>query len=37
MIRTYAAMYQAYRKLNRMDDAEVAFGRLIALGYNTNN
>lgn len=36
-MRTYAAMYQAYRKLSRMEDAEVAFGRLIALGYSTNN
>lgn len=37
IMRTYAAMYQAYRKLGRMDDAEVAFGRLVALGYRTNN
>ncbi|OGS97935.1 MAG: hypothetical protein A3F73_05330 [Gallionellales bacterium RIFCSPLOWO2_12_FULL_59_22] len=36
-MRTYAAMYQAYRKLNRMEDAEVAFGRMIALGHSTNN
>lgn len=36
-MRTYAAMYQAYRKLNRMDDAEIAFGRMVALGYSTNN
>lgn len=37
VMRTYAAMYQAYRKLNRMDDAEIAFGRMVALGYSTNN
>lgn len=37
VMRTYAAMYQAYRKLNRMEDAEIAFGRMIALGYSTNN
>lgn len=36
-MRTYAAMYQAYRKLNRMEDAEVAFGRMVALGHKTNN
>lgn len=37
VMRTYAALYQTYRKLNKNDDAEVAFGRLIALGYSTNN
>lgn len=37
VMRTYAAMYQAYRKLNRMEDAEVAFGRMVALGYSANN
>lgn len=37
VMRTYAAMYQAYRKLNKMEDAEIAFGRLVALGYSTNN
>lgn len=37
LMRTYAGMYQIYRKFNRPADAEVAFGRLVALGYNTNN
>ncbi len=37
MMRTYAGMYQVYRKINRMDDAEVAFGRLIAMGYSSKN
>lgn len=36
-MRTYAAMYQAYRKLNRKEDAEIAFGRMVALGHKTNN
>jgi len=37
LMRTYAGMYQIYRKFNRPADAEVAFGRLVALGYSTNN
>ena len=37
VMRTYAAIYQIYRKINKMADAEVAFGRLVALGYGTNN
>jgi pentatricopeptide repeat protein len=36
-MRTYAAMYQTYRKLKRMEEAETAFGRMISLGHQTNN
>jgi outer membrane protein OmpA-like peptidoglycan-associated protein len=32
-MRTFAALYQAYRQLNKLDQAEAAFGRLIALAY----
>lgn len=37
LMRTYAALYQAQRKLGRMDEAEVAFGRLVAIGARTDN
>lgn len=37
VMRTYSTLYQAYRKINKNDEAEVAFGRLISLGYSSNN
>jgi outer membrane protein OmpA-like peptidoglycan-associated protein len=36
-MRTYAALYQAYRQLNKLDKAEAAFGRLLAFCYVENN
>ena len=36
-MKSFAALYQVYRKLNRPDEAEVAFGRLVTAGFQTKN
>ncbi|HET6788970.1 MAG TPA: OmpA family protein [Aquabacterium sp.] len=37
LMKTYAGLYQVHRKLNRMGEAEVAFGQLVNIGYQNNN
>ncbi|MDP2827958.1 MAG: OmpA family protein [Sulfuricellaceae bacterium] len=37
VMKTYAGLYQTYRKLGRADDSEIAFGRLVVIGFSNKN
>ena len=37
VMKTYAGLYQANRKLQRWSAAEMAFGQLVNIGYQNNN
>jgi outer membrane protein OmpA-like peptidoglycan-associated protein len=37
IMKTYAGLYQTNRRLKKIDEAEVAFGQLVNIGYQNNN
>ncbi|MFT3736894.1 MAG: OmpA family protein [Rhodocyclaceae bacterium] len=37
IMKTYAGLYQTNRRLGKLNEAEIAFGQLVNIGYQNNN